>query len=83
MISEGSECADHLHRVLLIADRPVTLSAGAIMGITIPVGLLLIALVVIVIICCCCPIFVDFSGEKVRIKNFPSGDYDDDDGLLF
>jgi uncharacterized membrane protein len=33
----------------------VTLSAGAIMGIAIPVGIIVIALIVIVVICCCCP----------------------------
>jgi hypothetical protein len=39
----------------IILDIPVTLSAGVIMGITIPIGIILIIAIVIVIICCCCP----------------------------
>ena len=40
---------------LFVSDEAVTLSVGAILGISIPLGILFIVIVILLIMFCCCP----------------------------
>ena len=39
----------------VIPDKPVTLSIGMILGISLPLGVLFIVIVILLIMFCCCP----------------------------